>query len=306
MLPFLAQATSLAGAGVAAAGIAAASYFTLRFPDPPDLLFADEREQYLVIYSQRQEKKQYGSEEKQAGYRHRLLGNTYAMQRSGRKRLYDHNIFLRGLFQGKISHHQFGNLKHIFPRVVFVDIGSAILYGEGAPTVRDLYEDPEIYPYLENLVATDINDPDHPEARYVSDYRNGRNNLPFMVLEIPKLMVSPGQVNKLLGAATKDTPSGTPVVMRSTNSGPDLFYSNAEVMAHFRAILSASHRVPLLYFFHKYILFKPAESMQFHILGEIDENIGLARGKNLWAGINWSRRKLKESFFPWPAVDIER
>lgn len=49
--------------------------------------------------------------------------------------------------KGSLSHHRDGNLKRVFEDPVFVDIGSAILNGEGAPTCRDLYEDEGVFPF---------------------------------------------------------------------------------------------------------------------------------------------------------------
>lgn len=272
---------------------------------PEGEFFEDYATEYHILNKQYQEKHLYGTRSKVRRYNRVKMGNTVVMQRSGRRRLYDHNIVLRGLYEGRIHHKDFWSLRRKFEGAVFIDLGSAILYEEGAPTVRDIYEDPYVYPHLGNLVATDINDTASMRTMFVTLYYAERNNLPFLVLEIDKTLVRPDQISQLIDLSLEGQSSGSPVIFRSTNSGPDLFYTVDEIKMHFHAIIAANRNRNVLYLFHKNVLFKPKGHDKFQKLGEID-NVGLARGRADWNHVWWEGRTLSEAFRPNPIyVEIE-
>ncbi len=282
-------------------------YYSQALPGPPaGDYFEDYVDEYYILNKQYEEKSNYGTEGKVRHYNNARMGNTVIMQRSGRKRLYDHNIFLRALFEGRVQHKEFWSLRRRFRDAIFIDLGSAILYEEGAPTVRDLYEDPHVYPYLGNLVATDINDSTSMRTMFVTLYYAERNNLPFLVLEIDKTLVRAGQIQQLVELSLEGRSARSSVIFRSTNSGPDLFYTVDQIKDHFEAIIQANEQRDVLYFFHKNVLFKPKGKPRFQKLGEIDENVGLARRGNEWTHVWWEGRTLSESFVPNPKyVEIE-
>ena len=82
--------------------------------------------------------------------------NTVIMQRSGQKRLFDQNILLAALFEGRITHKKYGPMIKIFQGSVFIDIRSGILYGKRAPTVRDISEDARLLAKLSFIIANEI------------------------------------------------------------------------------------------------------------------------------------------------------
>ena len=221
---------------------------------------------------------------------------TLLVQRSGRKRLFDHNIFLAAVFEGRVRHKQYGRLGPLFHGALFVDIGSAILYGEGAPTVRDLNDDPSVMPFLSGLVATDINDPSSELTRFVDIYRNQTKQLPFPVEEIDLRLIWPAQIEQIIRSHVS-RPS-TPLIFRSSNSGPDLFYSADHVEAHLDAVAQSSVGRSVLYLFNVFVLFKPPFENRFQILGRVDEKVGLWHGQPVWDQIDWTKRKLTEAFLP--------
>lgn len=211
------------------------------------------------------------------------------MQRSGRRRLYDHNLFLRALYQHRLVHARDGDLGDIFLDAVFVDIGSAILNGDGAPTVRDLREDPSIYPNLHRLVATDIND---PETRYVDTYLRSKIPLPFEVREVPLDLDTAAKVADLV----QDTRH--PLMFRSANAGPDLYYLPTSLPGHFKALLEGGGKRPVLYFFGKYVLYKGPRQAQFEIIGAVDYDMGFNHRLPAWTTVDWNRRTLGDAFTP--------
>ncbi len=79
----------------------------------------------------------------------------------------------------------------------FIDFGSAILYEEGAVTVRDLYEDEFIRSHLKNIVATDINDPEYSHTRYIEIHMSEREPFPFSFNEIPYRLDDPEYIRVL-------------------------------------------------------------------------------------------------------------
>ncbi|MBL8022636.1 MAG: hypothetical protein JNM27_23360 [Leptospirales bacterium] len=259
-------------------------------------IFESPVDEQLILSRQNYEKTTFGTEQAQGRYNTLRMGNTVLMQRSGRKRLYDHNLFLRALFQGRIVHKQYGDLRKIFVKPVMIDFGSAILQGEGAPTVRDLFEDSAVYSHLGDLLATDIDDHRSPDTEFITIYKKQSQQLPFKVLEIDMCMKEPAQISRLKKEAAVS--QGTPLILRSANSGPDLFYSVDEMKQHFKSIAAANADSDVLYFFNKFILYKHMGSRRFEKLGEIDENVGLARGTDFWMWINWELRSLEQGFTP--------
>lgn len=239
-----------------------------------------------------EEHQRFGTAPRVKKYKKKKYGNSSVEQRSGRKRLYDHNIFLRSLFAGELAIEPFGNLQPQFQDGIFLDIGSAILFDEGANTVRDLYEDEKIQRNL-LIVASDINDKANKKTMYIDQYRRSGKKLPFPVVEVPLLMVKPehfiNPIKLFLPAHTGG------LIFRSANAGPDLYYNREQVHAHLCALISAFPDKNILYLFNKFILYKPENRLDFIILGEIDETVGINHRETVWEDIDWSKRTLKEA-----------
>ena len=259
-------------------------------------LFVTAAEQRRLFSAQAREHRKFGSARLQKVYRTKVYGNTTVDQRSGRKRLYDHNILLRGVFSGKVHHRRYGDLSPRMRGAIMMDIGSALLYGDGAPTVRDIFEDKKVYSHLSELVATDI---DSEGAPVFSSFQKSGARLPFAVRPIPLLIVETRQVEELLGT---DKGSSRPVILRSANSGPDLYYNPADLGRHLRAIRKAATGRDLIYLFGPYVLFKPAEGDSYEILGTSSARTGFDHRKPAWLYVDWSRRRLREAFL----VDSKR
>lgn len=237
------------------------------------------------------EHKKFGLASLAKSYKKKKYGNSLVEQRSGRKRLYDHNIFLRALLAGRLNSENYGNLQNQFEGGVFLDIGSAILFGEGADTVRDIYEDKEIQPRL-TIVASDINDPGNKKTMYVNIYRESGSPLPFPVVEIAMMMDKPEHFTTPIQEYLK---SGAGVILRSANAGPDLYYDKKQVQKHLRAAIQAFYDRPLIYLFNKYILYKPRKRNNFLVVGEIDDQVGTNHRKSTWETIDWSQRTFDEA-----------
>lgn len=236
---------------------------------------------------------------------HRIYGNaTYQMkkkyrgsvvlQRSGRKRLYDHNIFMRSLYKNELHHKVYGNLGVRFEQAIFIDIGSGILYKEGAPTVRDVYEDKKIINHLKLCLATDINGKSY-KSNYVDQYNRQKKKLPFPVREVPMKMIQARQFMTLTAGLLD---KNTALIFRSSNSGPDLYYKNEYVEDHFRAIIRAYYDRDVIYFFNKFAIYKAKNAVSFEVIGIIDPNVGSNHTHSIWEKINWAKRKITQSFFP--------
>jgi len=229
-------------------------------------------------------------------YKIKKTKNTVVEQRSGRKRLLDHNLILRALFQGNLFHTTYGSLAPLFEGASFIDFGSAILYEEGAVTVRDLYEDENLRPHFYKIVATDINDISFDHTRYIEIHMNEREPFPFSFNEIPFLLDDPEYIRTLTRIYSKNEFS--PVIFRSTNSGPDLFYTVAEMKEHFVSILVANPNRNILYFFNRFVFFRSVCSDKFQLIGTIDEKIGVNHSFSAWKYIDWNRRTYAEGFHP--------
>lgn len=253
--------------------------------------FSDAWTRDVIIKWQRREWKLFGTPRHQKAYMKRRYKNTVVMQRSGRNRLYDHNIFLRSLFRSRIHHKKYGDLGERFEGAVFIDIGSAILFGEGAPTVRDIHEDKWIEPHLSHLIATDING---RGCRYIDIYRRRRENLPFPVREVAMRLVSVEQYHRVTSGLLKED---TAIIFRSTNSGPDLYYTTYDIHRHFRGMIRAYYDRDVIYFFNKFILYKARNSTYFEKIGR-DSGIGTSHRTARWIEINWKRRRLGNAFLP--------
>ena len=258
-------------------------------------LFVREKDDQELFANHRIRLKGHGSERRRKHYSTVPAGGTVGIQFSQRKRLFDHNILLRALFAGRLEHARFGNLKSRFEGALFFDLGSAILFREGAPTVRDIHDDSAVRSHLSALVASDINDPASERTKFVDIYRKKKNNLPFPVHEIPMSITTPQQVRALL--APYSAGPLTPVILRTVNTGIDYYYSEAQLRDHLHAVLAGSRGRDLLYMFNKYVLFCPKEIRSFTILGLVPEWVfdGEARGWP-WRRVNWARRALKDSF----------
>ncbi len=218
--------------------------------------------------------------------------NTVVLQRSGRKRLYDHNIFFSEMYKGKIVHLKHGPLKDIFKKALFIDIGSGILYGKGAPTVRDIFEDERVWVNFSFIVATDING---RSCRYIDTYHISRKNLPFPVKEIDLKLIWQRDFKKLTAGLLK---KNSPLIFRSANSGPDLYYTPETLEYHFRAMTLTFKDNNLLYLFNKFILFKGKGKIYFEKIGEIDSSVGMSHHGRKWEKVDWKKRKLKDAFTP--------
>lgn len=239
-----------------------------------------------------EEHKKFGTANRVKSYKKKKFGNSIVEQRSGRRRLYDHNIFLRALFAGQLIADGSVNLRDQFEGALFLDIGSAILFGDGADTVRDLHEDKHVAPHLK-IIASDINDRDSKKNRYVDIYRKSGEQLPFPVVEVPMMIEKPEHFKNPLKLFLKEDTEA--VILRSANAGPDLYYDTREVQRHLRAAVAAFYSKHLIYFFNKYILYKPKERESFIILGEIDPDVGINHRVATWKEIEWDKRTFAEA-----------
>jgi hypothetical protein len=254
--------------------------------------FANTYENDAFVRHMAEEHRKFGTLNRIKKYKKRKFGNSIVEQRSGRRRLYDHNIFLRALFAGKLTADDAGDLKTQFEGALFLDIGSAILFGDGADTVRDLFEDKKVATHLK-IVASDINDRTNKKNRYVDIYRNSGEKLPFPVVEIPMMMDKPEHFVQPIKLFLTDEIQA--VILRSANAGPDLYYDNSQVQRHLRSAVAAFYDRHLVYFFNKFILYKPKGSESFVILGEIDSNVGINHRVATWEDIEWDTRTFSEA-----------
>lgn len=260
----------------------------------PGQAFANLYEEKIFYERMANEHAKYGKPINLRHAKKKKFRGAFIEQRSGRKRLYDHNLFLRSLYAGKLDLREYGKLSDQFEGAVFLDIGSAILSEEGAATVRDLFEDKNVSSHL-TLVASDINDKTSPKHRYVDIYRRQKKQLPFDVVEISPLMTDPAKFTRPLESHLSD--AARPVMLRSANSGPDLYYDAKQLKKHLLAALDAFSNRNLIYFFNKFILYKPKAASYFMMIGEIDESVGTNHKETTWEDIDWSKRKFDEGIF---------
>lgn len=256
--------------------------------------FANYYEQKILFDRMDAEHEKYG---KPANLRHakkKKFRGSLVEQRSGRKRLFDHNLFLRRLYAGKLVFRDFGRLDSEFEGAVFFDIGSAILSDEGAVTVRDIFEDKQIASHLK-IVASDVNDKSSPKTRYIDIYRKKKEKLPFDVVEISPAITEPAQFLSPINAYLKQ--DETAVILRAVNTGPDLYYDHQQVKKHLLAAISAFEQRSVLYFYNKFILYKPRGSNFFMLLGEIDASVGTNHKETTWEDIDWSKRRFEDAIF---------
>lgn len=257
-------------------------------------IFVDKKTENELFEHFVKEKYFYGQMKHQKRYMSMRLANTVLMQRSSRKRLYDHNIFFRGLFGGEINHKKYGNLAKRFVKPVFVDIGSAVIFMEGAPTVRDIYEDKMLNQKFSAIIATDINDRLTPGNAYIDIYNKTKEKYPFPVKEIAMCLDNYEKLDAVTGDYLK---GGMALVLRSASSGPDLYYSKKGLENHLKAVLSTYCSRDVLYLFNKFVLYKASSSFSFEIIGVINPFIGIEHRKVRWHEVAWKKRKLRESFF---------
>ncbi|NUQ33533.1 MAG: S1 RNA-binding domain-containing protein [Planctomycetaceae bacterium] len=161
-------------------------------------------------------------------------------------------------------------------QAVFVDIG----YKKNA----FLHVSDVIAPYNPRVELSDIYGTDPVEV--------------IPVEEIDMRLVERGQIQKLLIPYALDRTS--PVILRSVNSGPDLYYTPDDVRRHLYAVRSACFERNTLYFFNIFVLWKPALAEHFVLLGQIDENLGANRRIDAWALVDWQKRRLADAFRPNP------
>lgn len=201
------------------------------------------------------------------------LANTMYMQGSARKRIYDVNIILRALYQNRLLHNEIPDLPDRFANALFIDIGSAILYQEGAPTVRDIYEDKLILRpgRIAKVLATDINDYSTENTRFIDDYRKSARKLPFPVEQIEMSMTRPYHFEWILKRHSAS--QNQPLIIRAMNTGPDLFYHKDQLKKHLRSLLAVTMNRDVIYFLRTYILYKPAGLNRFHVLGRLDSSV---------------------------------
>ncbi len=307
LIPALCFGTMRRAAILSATGIASVLLSALlvsRLPADPaaaaltEALIADPADEARLIAFHAGEVQAFGGQKNIDHYNSTPLQETMFMQRSGRRRLFDHNILLRALYAGKVEHKDQGPLGKLFEKAVFIDIGSAILFGEGAPTVRDIYDDALVAGHLSLVVATDIDDPSSEKTRYVTIYRK-KNNLPFPVLEIDMRMVYASQFSDLLQKAEPGVPApSSPVIFRTANSGPDLFYSSVDMRRHLRAAAQSCKDRNVIYLFSKFVLFKPSGLLAYQLIGEIDPSVGIYHSADVWLNINWATRTIQQAFYP--------
>ena len=258
-------------------------------------IFRDPEMESIILDWQLKEWRKYGNPDLRNYHKKTSYKNSVIMQRSARRRLYDHNIILRSLYRGKIVHKKKGNLSEHFKNALFLDIGSAILIEEGAPTVRDIFEDDKITKHLSGIVATDINE---PGARFIDLYTRERQNLPFPVREVSTRIINADQFFTLTDDLLKNN---TPLILRSANSGPDLYYLPKDVKEHLRAVIRAFYDRNLIYFFNKFVLIKFKNQTYFECLGR-DSGVGVSHNDPAWEYVNWDERKLSQAFIPETAI----
>lgn len=259
-------------------------------------IIEDEDDEKRLLDNHALEKLRFGLANHIHYYKIKKTKNTVVEQRSGRHRLLDHNLILRAMFQGNIHHKVYGSFGSLFEGASFIDFGSAILYEEGAVTVRDLYEDEHLRSHIFKFVATDINDTSYEHTRYIEIHISQREPFPFSFNEIPALLDDPAYIRLLTNIYSKNEFS--PVIFRSTNSGPDLFYTVDEMKLHFASILTANPNRNILYFFNRFIFFRSVCSKQFQLIGTIDEKIGVNHSFSAWRYVDWNRRSYTEAFHP--------
>lgn len=257
----------------------------------------DKKEAEAFWSQQKREHASYGSPKLVKRSKTVKLGENLVEQRSDRMRLYDHNIFLKGMYAGKVIYKNDSfALGNAFRKATFIDIGSAILQGDGAPTVRDIAEDTQLMQDLGIIVATDINDTSSQETRYMEIARASGRQYPFLIREIPMSINSPGLVqNLLVGVMPAEN---TALIVRGCNSGPDLWYSTQDVELHLKAIATVMAKRDVFYFFGRFILYKPMGELSYKIIGEIDRRVGLNHEKSTWRDVKWKKRRLNEAFIP--------
>ncbi len=259
-------------------------------------IIEDEEDEARLVENHAVEKLRFGLANHIHYYKIKKTKNTVVEQRSGRHRLLDHNLILRAIFQGNVIHKKYGSLGNLFEGASFIDFGSAILYEEGAVTVRDLHEDEFLRSHFYKIVATDINDTSFEHTKYIEIHMNEREPFPFAFNEIPVLLDDPHYIRILTKIYSKNEFS--PIVFRSTNSGPDLFYTVEEMKEHFRSILEANPNRNILYFFNRFIFFRSVCMKQFQMIGTIDEKIGVNHSYSAWKFVDWNRRSYFDAFHP--------
>lgn len=259
-------------------------------------IIENEEDEKRVLENHAFEKLRFGLANHIHYYKVKKTKNTVVEQRSGRKRLYDHNLILRSMFRNRILHHKYGSIGRLLDGASFIDFGSAILYEEGAVTVRDLYEDQFLGRYIKKIVATDINDPEYDHTRYIEIHFTERDPFPFAFNEIPYRLDDPSYIRILTKLYTPNEFS--PVIFRSTNSGPDLFYTVEEMKEHFRSVLDANPHRTILYFFNRYIFFRTPCESKFQLIGTIDEKVGVNHSFSAWRYVDWNKREFSEAIEP--------
>lgn len=259
-------------------------------------IIENEEDEKRVLENHAFEKLRFGLANHIHYYKVKKTKNTVVEQRSGRKRLYDHNLILRSIFRNRILHHEYGSIGRLLDGASFIDFGSAILYEEGAVTVRDLYEDQFLARFIKKIVATDINDPEYDHTRYIEIHMTEREPFPFAFNEIPYRLDDPEYIRVLTRIYTPNEFS--PVIFRSTNSGPDLFYTVDEMREHFRSVLDANPHRTILYFFNRYIFFRTPCESKFQLLGTIDEKVGVNHSFSAWRYVDWEKREFSEAIEP--------
>ncbi|TGL44185.1 hypothetical protein [Leptospira perdikensis] len=259
-------------------------------------IIENEEDEKRVLENHAFEKLRFGLANHIHYYKVKKTKNTVVEQRSGRKRLYDHNLILRSIFRNRILHHEYGSIGRWLDGASFIDFGSAILYEEGAVTVRDLYEDQFLSRYIKKIVATDINDPEYDHTRYIEIHMTERDPFPFAFNEIPYRLDDPEYIRVLTRIYTPNEFS--PVIFRSTNSGPDLFYTVEEMRDHFRSVLDANPHRTILYFFNRYIFFRTPCESKFQLIGTIDEKVGVNHSFSAWRYVDWNKREFSEAIEP--------
>lgn len=241
---------------------------------------------YQMIFSHLERERAFGDGEAQMNQISSFDGLP-VIQRSGRGRLYDQNIFLASLFSGSVSHPKYGPLGTYFKSSLFIDIGSAVQSGDGAPTVRDIWEDPRLHGHLSQVIATDI-----PEMMAEIDLER----FPFPVLVIPMLLDEVEELTKLFvpfeGGVTK------PLIFRSASSGPDLYYDLSETHTHLKGVLQASGDRSVLYLFNKFVLYKPKKLDHFELLGTISPEIAFNHDDRIWLRTEVYSRTLADAYTP--------
>ncbi|HAI76784.1 MAG TPA: hypothetical protein DCM08_11100 [Microscillaceae bacterium] len=204
---------------------------------------------------------------------------TGIIQRTGRARGTDHEIFIADLLSGNISplYPLTASLKDVFQGAEFHDIGACVDKPDDgndngdAPMTHDFYFNVAAKFGLK-VVAHDLNESGWTSNGQPMDFIDRYNRkvaagskarYPFEVHAIPPVITSIEE----LGLSLADE---TPLILRATNA-IDIYYDASQRDQHFRGIVETGIKRPILYIFNNQILYKPRFSSFFERIGVVGD-----------------------------------